>query len=117
MRRRQRCEALPTMGELPVPRPVARTRRREPEAATVPLARIVASLARCCDFDRCFGLLRRELRPRLEAVRSRWPTGAFPAVRLARVGEHYAVVDGHHRIALAAELGMVAVDAEVTDLH
>lgn len=83
-------------------------------AETVPLDAIVGTIARCCDFDRCFRPLRPHLRRRLDALRSALDGRPLPAVRLHQVDGDLYVVDGHHRVALARERGMVAVDAIVT---
>jgi hypothetical protein len=40
----------------------------------------------------------------------------LPPVDLLRVGDEYWVVDGHNRIAAALQVGVVAVDADVTEL-
>lgn len=84
------------------------------ELVTIPVDRIIGTVDRCCDFDRCFRVLRRHLEARLEQVRRRWPTGAFPPIQVERIGDDYFVVDGHHRVALARQLGQRAVEAKVT---
>lgn len=85
-----------------------------PRLQTVPLTRIAGSISRCCDFDRCFRVLRRHLRPRLDGARQHWGGRPLSPVRLVEDETGYWVVDGHHRLALAHERGMVAVDALVT---
>lgn len=81
---------------------------------TVPLRRIVGTIARCCDFDGCFRPLRGHLKARLRAVRAALAGHPLPVIRLQKVGEDFFVVDGHHRVALARERGMIAMDAIVT---
>ena len=39
----------------------------------------------------------------------------LPMVNLYRLGGHYYVVDGHHRLAAARRIGAVALDAMVTE--
>lgn len=112
---REQCGDLLTAAEALPASPV--TARREPGVIPVPLDRIIGTVARCCDFDRCFRVLRSHLKERLEGVRRRWPQGAFPPIILQRIGDAYFVVDGHHRVALAHELGRTAIDARVTTLH
>ena len=111
---RTRCDDLLTATEALPAGPV--TSWQEPGVVAVPLDRIIGTVARCCDFDRCFRVLRRHLEERLERVRRRWPHGGFPPVTLQRIGDTYFVVDGHHRLALAHQLGQRAVDARVTVL-
>ncbi|MGA7270773.1 MAG: ParB N-terminal domain-containing protein [Acidimicrobiia bacterium] len=85
-------------------------------AALVPLGRIIGTVARCCDFDRCFRPLRPHLRRRLSALRDRLRDQHLPTIRLRQVGDDYYVIDGHHRLAIAHERGMFAMDAIVTCL-
>jgi hypothetical protein len=42
---------------------------------------------------------------------------SLPPISVFRVGERHFVDDGHHRVSVARALGMVAIDAEVTELH
>jgi hypothetical protein len=59
-----------------------------------------------------------------ESSRHRWERlwmasrkGApLPPISVFRLGEHHFVDDGHHRVSVAQALGMVAIDAEVTEL-
>lgn len=108
---RRRCDDLVVMccgvDQDPSARPVT-------TAMDVSIDRITATMSRCCDFDRCFRPLRDHLRQRLAALRTVFHERHLPAVRLLQVGDDYAVVDGHHRLAIARERGMVAVDAIVT---
>ncbi len=39
----------------------------------------------------------------------------FPAIELYKVRDEYYVVDGHHRVVVAKELGRLAIDAHVTE--
>lgn len=83
-------------------------------AESVSLRQIVGSVARCCDFDRCFRPLRAHLKRRLNAVRAAFRNRHIPPIRLRQAGDDYYVIDGHHRLALAHERGMVAIDAVVS---
>jgi hypothetical protein len=59
-----------------------------------------------------------------ESSRHRWESlwmasrkgAALPPISVFRLGEHHFVDDGHHRVSVAQALGMVAIDAEVTEL-
>ena len=59
-----------------------------------------------------------------ESSRRRWESlwmasrkgAALPPISVFRLGEQYFVDDGHHRVSVAQALGMVAIDAEVTEL-
>ncbi|MGH2991415.1 MAG: ParB N-terminal domain-containing protein [Solirubrobacterales bacterium] len=83
----------------------------------VEVERIVGTVDRCCDFDRCFHPLRPELRGAVAAVRDAFPKGEFPPISVVRVDEAYFVVDGHKRVAAARSLGVEMIDAQVTRLR
>lgn len=83
-------------------------------AETVPVESIIGTMTRCCDFDGCFRPLHGHLKKRMGRLRQVFSDRHLPAVRLRQVDNRYFVVDGHHRIALALERGMHAVDAIVT---
>jgi hypothetical protein len=41
---------------------------------------------------------------------------ALPPISVYRLGDRHYVRDGHHRVSVAHSLGMIAIDAEVTEL-
>jgi hypothetical protein len=91
--------------------------RRDAGVQFVPIKQIVASLDRQGDFTRSF-------LPRAGINADRWvrlyealrgPEG-FPEVELLRVGDRYAVVDGHHRISVARAAGMAEIAAHVVEV-
>jgi hypothetical protein len=59
-----------------------------------------------------------------ESSRHRWERlwiasrrgAALPPISVFRVGDEHFVDDGHHRVSVAQALGMIAIDAEVTEL-
>ena len=83
----------------------------------VPTASIVGSVDRSVDFDRFFRTRRRELRRRLEALRSAFVDRPMPPIVVYEAGGLYFVVDGHHRVALARQDGAEYIDAEVTRIE
>jgi hypothetical protein len=83
----------------------------------IPVADIVGSVDRMVDFDRAFHPRRRPLRDRVRRLRSVYPDGQIPAIAVYEVGGLYFVNDGHHRVALAHELAMEYVDAEITRIE
>ena len=83
----------------------------------VPVAAIVGTVGRCCDFDRCFHPLRPALRASTAAVRDAFADGVVPAIDLFKVGEAYFVSDGHKRVAAARAAETEFVDAEVTEIR
>lgn len=85
---------------------------------TVPIHAIVGSEGRSNEFDR-------QWRPLTDTYRERWVNIAaehvkgtgLPAVDLVRVGDHYFVRDGHHRISVAKAYGQLEIEANVVDWH
>jgi hypothetical protein len=81
----------------------------------VRIADIRASEDRSGDFDRNFHPLETHTRSRwLSIAVARLNGQAMPAVDLIKVGDAYAVRDGHHRISVAQALGEDYIDAQVT---
>jgi hypothetical protein len=81
----------------------------------VRIADIQASEDRSGDFDRSFHPLETHTRSRwLSIAVARLNGQAMPAVDLIKVGNAYAVRDGHHRISVAKALGEDYIDAQVT---
>lgn len=82
-----------------------------------PIARIVGSEGRTCDFDSAF-------RPIVDHCKDRWVRIAtliilgsyLPAIELIRVGGDYYVRDGNHRVSVFRALGVDYIDAQVTEL-
>jgi hypothetical protein len=83
----------------------------------IPVAAIVGTVGRCCDFDRCFHPLRPALRASSAAVRARFADGAVPAIDAFKVGDAYFVSDGHKRVAAARAAGTEFVDAQLTEIR
>jgi hypothetical protein len=92
--------------------------RRQTGLSAIPITSIVgtAETAKTRSFDRRF-------RPP-SSSRGRWQRlwmagrrGApLPPISVYRLGGEHFVRDGHHRVSVARSLGMMAIDAEVTDL-
>jgi hypothetical protein len=96
----------------------APTRRRPTGLDAIPLDSIVgtAERAKTRTFDRRF-------RPG-SSSRTRWERlwvagrrgASLPPISVYRLGDEHFVRDGHHRVSVARSLGMVAIDADVTEL-
>lgn len=83
----------------------------------VSLAAIVGTIDRERDFDRQFRPTSRRVRGRWEQIAAAMRRGeALPPVDLLKVGELYFVRDGHHRVSVAAALGLADLDARVTEI-
>jgi hypothetical protein len=83
----------------------------------IPVERIIGSLDRNADFDRSFRPRRGLSRGRLASLRAAFPDGHMPPIEVQELGGAYFVADGHHRVALAREIGADFIDAEVTRLR
>jgi hypothetical protein len=85
---------------------------------TVPVESIVGSEGRYADFDDEFlplqGSSEEKWRSVYEALRRH---EGLPPVSLLKVGDAYFVRDGNHRVSVARWLGVVALDAEVTEVR
>jgi hypothetical protein len=83
----------------------------------IQIARIIGTVDRDHDFDREFRLRRAYISQRLASVRRAFPDGAFPPISVFEIGGSYFVSDGHKRVAVAREMGIDSIDAEVIRLE
>ncbi len=98
-------------------KPVGRTDRG---LRDIPLDAITGSVGRPNDFTRNF-------LPRQDADETRWtrvraavtdPNAAgLPPIEVFQIGEAYFVIDGHHRVSVARQLGANYIQAYVTELR
>lgn len=82
----------------------------------IQIERIIGTVDRDHDFDREFRLRRGHIGQRLASVRRAFPDGAFPPISVFEIGGSYFVSDGHKRVAVAREMGIDSIDAEVIRL-
>jgi hypothetical protein len=83
----------------------------------IEVAKIVGTVDRTGEFDRDFLPRGRNVEDRWRRVEEAFPEGAFPPIQVYQVGEAYFVMDGHHRVAIARQTGMLTIDAEITELR
>jgi nucleotide-binding universal stress UspA family protein len=86
----------------------------------IPIDAIAGSVGRTNDFTRDF-------LPRQDADVDRWTrvkllasdphAGGLPPIRVYQVGEAYFVIDGHHRVSVARQLGATHIQAYVTEVR
>ena len=82
----------------------------------VDVERISGSVGRCLDFDRGFLPVCSCLGDRWRGVdRALQEAKSLPPVELYKLGGEYFVLDGNHRVSVARQRGVAAVDAMVTE--
>jgi nucleotide-binding universal stress UspA family protein len=97
---------------------VEATNRRYRGIQAVPLSSIIGSLDRSADFDRSFLPIQVHSRSKWVHVDAANLQGiSLPPISLYRIGEAYFVIDGHHRVSVARNLGQTFIDAEVTEVQ
>ncbi len=83
---------------------------------TIRLDQIAGSLNRYHQFDRLFLPTQAETSRRWQSVsHAFYQEVHLPPIVLYKVGEVYFVVDGHHRVSVARELGQEFIEAEVRE--
>jgi nucleotide-binding universal stress UspA family protein len=83
----------------------------------IPLDAIVGSVGRYEDFNRQF-------LPRQASQGGRWARvrmavegqGGLPPIEVYKIGAIYFVLDGHHRVSVAREVGATTIEAYVTEI-
>jgi hypothetical protein len=80
----------------------------------IPIDLIVGSVDRSVDFDQLFRPRRKDLRRRIDAVRSYLANRPMPPISVIEAGGLYFIIDGHHRVAVARQDKAEFIDAEVT---
>ena len=89
--------------------------RRLHSVQCIRLDAIVGTVHRTDDFDKNFRPLKKHLRDRWVDTLLRLDTDGWQPIEVHKVGEHYYVKDGHHRVSVAKAVGMMFIDAEVWD--
>src|SRR5918992_4093879 len=83
---------------------------------TVPVDQIGGSVGRCSEFDRDFMPATARVEERWKRINRAFHRGQqLPPVSLYKVGGFYFVLDGHHRVSVAAYHGVKWIDAYVTE--
>ncbi len=82
----------------------------------VPLSQICGSQGRACDYDAQFQPLDGRTKERWMSIATAWYEGrGLPPVELVKIGEHYFVQDGNHRVSVARAMGRHEIEAEVVE--
>jgi ParB-like chromosome segregation protein Spo0J len=75
---------------------------------------IVGSFERCADYTSSFLPLKDHDQPRWTRVEQAFvQSKPLPPIQVAKVGQAYFVIDGHHRVSVARHLGLSHLEAEV----
>lgn len=86
----------------------------------IPLDMVVGSaspIAKAGDFDPGFLPVNRRLRDRWTRIYKAMTEGdELPPIDVYKVGDHYYVIDGHHRVSVARALGRRTLPARVTEV-
>jgi len=84
----------------------------------IPLDRIVGSVGRYRDFDSQFNPKREEAsRERIRAIAERMRSGrSLPPISLYQIKDDYFILDGHHRVTAAKNLGHTHIKACILEL-
>jgi ketosteroid isomerase-like protein len=83
---------------------------------TVPVSQIGGSVGRCSEFDRDFMPAKASVEERWKRIDRAFHRGeVLPPVSLYKIGSFYFVLDGHHRVSVAAYHGVGWIDAEVRE--
>jgi hypothetical protein len=83
---------------------------------TVPVAQIGGSIGRCSEFDGDFMPATASMQERWKRIDRAFHRGeVLPPVSLYKVGHFYFVLDGHHRVSVAAYHGVKWIDAHLTE--
>ncbi|HUE98966.1 MAG TPA: hypothetical protein VMN99_06905 [Anaerolineales bacterium] len=79
----------------------------------IPVEQIVGTVSRQSDFDHKFRPLNKHLRDRWVNVYLTLERDGWSPILVYKVGDHYYVEDGHHRVSIAQALGMTFIQAKV----
>jgi uncharacterized ParB-like nuclease family protein len=83
----------------------------------IPLSKVVGSLGRCQDFSSDFLPKHRGLEERWTRV---WQLmremKTLPPIEVYQMNDLYFVLDGHHRVSVAKQLGLSHIEAHVSEL-
>jgi hypothetical protein len=86
-------------------------------SAQIPIKAIVGTVGRYRDFDTRFRTRNRSGEERFQRILTAMRNGvALPPVSLYQIKDDYFILDGHHRVAAAKELGRDIITARIVEL-
>jgi hypothetical protein len=84
------------------------------EYADIDLQAVVGSVGRCTDYTRSFLPLKDSDQARWARVEQAFlQSKPLPPIQVRQVGHVYFVIDGHHRVSVARQLGISHLEARV----
>jgi hypothetical protein len=84
------------------------------EHSEIPLQAVVGSVERCSDYTRNFLPLKDSDQQRWSRVKQAFAgSKPLPPIQVVQLGQAYFVVDGHHRVSVARQLGLSHLEAQV----
>jgi hypothetical protein len=102
-----------TLASFPQEAPEKSPNRKYIGTEEILVKNIVGTLNRGSDFDHKFRPLNQHLRDRWVNVYLALERDNWPPILVHKVGEHYYVEDGHHRVSIAQALGIAFIPAKV----
>ena len=79
----------------------------------IPVEQVIGTLYRYGDFDHHFRPLKKNLEDRWVNIYLLHHGEGWPPILVHKVGDHYYVEDGHHRVSVARALGIVFIRATI----
>jgi hypothetical protein len=79
----------------------------------IPVEEIIGTLYRHSDFDDQYRPLKKNLQDRWVHIFLIHKSEGWPPILVHKVGDHYYVEDGHHRVSVARALGIAFIQAKV----
>lgn len=84
------------------------------EYGEIPLQAVVGSVERCSDYTRNFLPLKDGDQQRWTRMKQAFlDSKPLPPIQVVQLGQAYFVVDGHHRVSVARQLGLSHLEAQV----
>jgi hypothetical protein len=102
-----------TLSLFPEEAPEKSPNRKYMGAEEILVENIVGTLNRQSDFDHKFRPLNKHLRDHWVNVYLALERDDWPPILVHKVGDHYYVEDGHHRVSIAQALGIAFIPAKV----
>jgi len=117
-----RVRGLPEQGVLPAFDEARKTMHADNrlylDRRVVEVSKIVGSVVRYRHFDRGFMPTKASMAEKWKRVDRAFHHGMdLPPVRLYKLGDHYFVEDGNHRVSVARYQGVEWIEAEVTEFY